>query len=147
MVAVHIISDDRERNRVFKTLVRSSALKRLIGRQDLWFSFAVSWGFCHGLDNDISMCTSFVMHIESLGKWNKELAAYACQALWVCCHRCRLKHQCFRLHKDTTPPQPNYNVTPTHIEPEQNNTWKSSTNKSQTPEDGCINIRNMLSIK
>jgi len=25
------------------------------------------------------------------------------------------------LHPDTTPPQPNYNVTPTHIEPEQYN--------------------------
>jgi len=25
------------------------------------------------------------------------------------------------LHTDTTPPQPNHNVTPTHIEPEQYN--------------------------
>jgi len=33
---------------------------------------------------------------------------------------CRLK-QCFSLHTDTTPPQPNHNVTPTHIEPEQYN--------------------------
>jgi len=33
---------------------------------------------------------------------------------------CRLK-QCFSLHPDTTPPQPNNNVTPTHIEPEQYN--------------------------
>jgi len=31
---------------------------------------------------------------------------------------CRLRH-C--LHTDTTPPQPNHNVTPTHIEPEQYN--------------------------
>ena len=30
--------------------------------------------------------------------------------------------QCFSLHKDTTPPQPNHTVTPTHIEPEQYNT-------------------------
>ena len=51
------------------------------------------------------------------------------------------------LHTDTTPPQPNHNVTPTHIEPEQYNPWNNSTNKSQAPEDGCINIRNMLSIK
>jgi len=43
--------------------------------------------------------------------------------------------------------QPNHNVTPTRIEPEQYNTWNNSTNKSQAPEDGCINIRNMLSIK
>jgi len=27
----------------------------------------------------------------------------------------------FSLHTDTTPPQPNHNVTPTHIEPEQYN--------------------------
>ena len=40
-----------------------------------------------------------------------------------------------------------YNVTPTHIEPEQYNPWNISTNKSQVPEDGCINIRNMLGIK
>ena len=53
----------------------------------------------------------------------------------------------FSLHTDTTPPQPNHNVTPTHIEPVQYNPWNNSTNKSQAPEDGCINIRNMLSIK
>jgi len=27
----------------------------------------------------------------------------------------------FSLHPDTTPPQPNHNVTPTHIEPEPYN--------------------------
>ena len=58
----------------------------------------------------------------------------------------RLK-QCFSLHPDTTLPQPKHTVTPTHIEPEQYNSWNNSTNKSQAPEDGCINIRNMLSIK
>ena len=47
----------------------------------------------------------------------------------------------------TTPTQPNHNVTPTHTEPDQYNPWNNSTNKSQAPEDGCINIRNMLSIK
>jgi len=40
-----------------------------------------------------------------------------------------------------------HNVTPTHTEPEQYNPWNNSTNKSQAPEDGCISIRNMLSIK
>ena len=30
---------------------------------------------------------------------------------------------------------------------EQYNPRNNSTNKSQAPEDGCINIRNMLSIK
>ena len=53
----------------------------------------------------------------------------------------------WNLHTDTTPPQPNHNVIPTHIEPEQYNPWNNSSNKSQAPEDGCINIRNMLSIK
>ena len=49
----------------------------------------------------------------------------------------------FSLQTDTTPPQSNHNVTPTHIEPEQYNPW----NKSQAPEGVCINIWNMLSIK
>ena len=51
------------------------------------------------------------------------------------------------LYMDATPPQSTHNVTPTHIEPEQYNPWNNSTNKSQAPEDGWINIRNMLSIK
>ena len=34
---------------------------------------------------------------------------------------CRLRHQCLSLHTDTTPPQANHNVTPTHIETEQYN--------------------------
>jgi len=53
----------------------------------------------------------------------------------------------FSLHPDTTPPQPNHNVTPTHNEPEQYSPLNNSSNKSQAPEDGCINIRNMLSSK
>jgi len=53
----------------------------------------------------------------------------------------------FSLHPDTTPPQPNHNVTPTHIEAEHYNPRNNSTNKSQAPEDGYINIRNILSIK
>ena len=57
---------------------------------------------------------------------------------------CRLRHQRFSLHTDTTPPQPNHNVTPTHIEPYQYNPWNNSTNKSQAPEDGCINIWNII---
>ena len=50
-------------------------------------------------------------------------------------------------YPDTKPPQPNHTVTPKHIVPEQYNIWNNSSNKSQAPEDGCINIRNMLSIK
>ena len=55
--------------------------------------------------------------------------------------------QYFNLYTDTTPPQPYHNVTSTHIEPDQCNPCNNSTHKSQAPEDGCINIRNMLSIK
>ena len=58
-----------------------------------------------------------------------------------------LFHAGFSLHKDTTPSQPNHTVTPTLIVPEQYNTSNNSTNKSQAPEDGCTNIRNMLSSK
>jgi hypothetical protein len=64
----------------------------------------------------------------------------ACDLLWIsfmCCIalvRCMLVLRCgsagvvwypyagFSLRKDTTPPQPNHTVTPTHIEPEQYNT-------------------------
>ena len=40
---------------------------------------------------------------------------------------CIRKHKCFSLRKDTTPPQPNHTVTPTHIESEKYNTWNKST--------------------
>ena len=36
-----------------------------------------------------------------------------------------------RMQADTTPPQPNHNVAPTHIEPEQYNPWNNSANKSK----------------
>jgi len=68
--------------------------------------------------------------------------------VWLCWCGIHMQAEalCLSLHTDTTPPQPNHNVTPTHIEPEQYSPWNNSTN-SQAPEDGCINIRNMLSIK
>jgi len=44
--------------------------------------------------------------------------------LWYGCggvvSGCGLKHY-FSPHPDTTPTQPNHNITPTHIEPEQYN--------------------------
>ena len=45
----------------------------------------------------------------------------------------------------TTPTRPQCN-TNTH-RTRTYNPWNNSTNKSQAPEDGCINIRNMLNIK
>jgi len=44
-----------------------------------------------------------------------------------CVLYCSGSKHCFSLHKDTTPPQPNHTVTPTHIEPEQYNTLNKST--------------------
>ena len=46
--------------------------------------------------------------------------------VWYAYAGCRLK-LCFSLHKGTIPPQPNHTLTPTHIEPEQYNTWNNST--------------------
>ena len=43
----------------------------------------------------------------------------------------------------TTPAKPQHNTNTSN----QSNTTHEITNKSQAPEDGCINIRNMLSIK
>ena len=60
---------------------------------------------------------------------------------------CGIWTQAEAVHPDTTPHQSNHNVKPTCIEPEQYNPWNNSSNKSQAPEDGCINIRNMLNIK
>jgi len=48
---------------------------------------------------------------------------------------------------EVTLPQPYHNVTPIYIEPDQYNPRNNSAHKSQAPEDGCINIRSMLSIK
>jgi len=73
--------------------------------------------------------------------WFDVCWSYVVVWLWWCGIR-----MCFNLHTDTTPPQPYHNVTPTHIEPDQCNPRNNSTHKSQAPEDGCINIRNMLSI-
>jgi hypothetical protein len=52
-----------------------------------------------------------------------------------------------RMQAEALLSSPNHNVTPTHIVPQQYNPWNNSTSKSQAPEDGCTNIRNMLSIK
>jgi len=38
-------------------------------------------------------------------------------------------------------------VSVCRLKPDQCNPCNNSTHKSQAPEDGCINIRNMLSIK
>ena len=45
------------------------------------------------------------------------------------------------------PPQTNYTGTPTHIETRTHNQCGDTIEKSQAPDDGCINVRNMLSIE
>jgi len=50
------------------------------------------------------------------------------------------------LHPATRIPlQPNHTESPTHIEPRTHNQCGNSTAQSQAPDDGYINVRNMLS--
>ena len=48
-------------------------------------------------------------------------------------------------HVDTTPTS--HTETPTHIEIRTHNQYGDTIEKSQAPDDGCINVRNMLSIE
>ena len=43
--------------------------------------------------------------------------------------------------------QPSHTETPTHIETRTQDQCGDKTEKSQAPDDGCINFRNMLSIE
>jgi len=45
------------------------------------------------------------------------------------------------------PPQPNHTETPTHIDTRTHDDCGDTIEKSQAPDDGCINVRNMLSIE
>jgi len=74
-------------------------------------------------------CTDFVAKVQVAGRlWDEYIGTNL--------------YAGFSLHTDTTPSQPNHNVTPTHIEPDLYKQYKS-----QAAEDGCINVRSMLSIK
>jgi len=48
-------------------------------------------------------------------------------------------------YTDTTPTS--HIETPTHIETRRHNQCGDTIEKSQAPDDGCINVRNMLSIE
>jgi len=48
-------------------------------------------------------------------------------------------------HTDTTPTS--HTETPTHIETRTHNQYGDTIEKSQVPDDGYINVRNMLSIE
>ena len=56
---------------------------------------------------------------------------------------CRLK-QCFSLHNDTTPPI--ITLTPTHIEPEQYNTWNKSTISRKLLKMGVLTFETCWAI-
>ena len=58
-----------------------------------------------------------------------------CSWFDVCCSGTRI------------PLQPNHTETPTHIETRTREQCGDTTEKSQAPDDGCINVRNMLSIE
>ena len=45
------------------------------------------------------------------------------------------------------PLQPSHTEIPTHIETRTHNQCGDTIEKSQAPDDGCINVRNMLSIE
>jgi len=48
-------------------------------------------------------------------------------------------------YTDTTPTS--HNETPTHIKTRIHNLCGDTTKKSQALDDGCVNVRNMLSIE
>jgi len=45
------------------------------------------------------------------------------------------------------PPQTSHTETPTHIETRTHDQCGDTIEKSQAPDDGCINVRNILSIE
>ena len=57
-------------------------------------------------------------------------------------------HHNYRLQPATRiPPQPSHTETPTHIETRTHDQCGDTIEKSQAPDDGYINDRNMLSIE
>ena len=57
-------------------------------------------------------------------------------------------YPCSRLHPATwIPLQPSHTETPTHIETRTHDQCGDTIRKSQAPDDGCINVRNMSSIE
>ena len=62
---------------------------------------------------------------------------------WYPC--CRLMHR--PQPATRIPPQPSHTATPTHIETRTHEQCGDTIEKSQAPDDGCINVRNMLNIE
>jgi len=60
---------------------------------------------------------------------------------WYPCSRSKLQPA------TRIPPQPSHTETPTHTETRTHDQCGDTIEKSQAPDDGCINVRNMLSIE
>ena len=59
-----------------------------------------------------------------------------------------MSETCCRLKPPTRiPPQPSHTKTPTHIETRTNDQCGGTIEKSQAPDDGYINVQNMLGIE
>ena len=61
--------------------------------------------------------------------------------VWLVWSGCRLKPA------TRIPPQLSHTETPTHNEPRTHDQCDDSLVMSQAPDDGCINVRNMLNIE
>ena len=53
--------------------------------------------------------------------------------------------ECSACHTDTTPNS--HTETPTHVETRTHNQCGDAIENSQAPDDGCINVRNMLNTE
>jgi len=65
-------------------------------------------------------------------------------------HRYKIQkwYPCSRIQPATRiPPQPSHTETPKHIETRTRDQCDDTIEKSQAPDDGCINVQNMLSIE
>ena len=76
-----------------------------------------------------------------------ELVTYSRRKFDVVCV-CVCLYPCSRLKPATRiPPQTSHTETPTHIETRTHDQCGDTIQKSQAPDDGCINVRNMLSVE
>ena len=60
---------------------------------------------------------------------------------WYPCSRLKLQPSMW------IPPQPSHTETPTHIETRTHDQCGDTIEKSQAPDDGCINVQKMLGIE
>jgi len=61
------------------------------------------------------------------------------------CYTDTTPNQADACHTDTTPTS--HTETPTHIEARTHNQCGDTIKKSQAPDDGCTDVRNMLSVE